>query len=167
MDSKEVIARFEAERQALAMMEHPSIAQVLDAGTTDEGRPYFVMELVKGKPITEYCDKNQLPTKARLELFVQVCNAVQHAHQKGVIHRDLNLPAMTKDGEDEECRLLKLDQALGELEEYDGRKAELVKLRFYAGLSNKQAADALGISAATADRDWSFAKAWLQRAIDS
>lgn len=89
MDSKEVIARFEAERQALAMMDHPNIAKVLDAGTTKQGRPYFVMELVKGRPITEYCDTNQLSTHERLRLFVQVCIAVQHAHQKGVIHRDL------------------------------------------------------------------------------
>jgi serine/threonine protein kinase/tetratricopeptide (TPR) repeat protein len=89
MDTKEVIARFEAERQALAMMEHPNIAKVLDAGATDTGRPYFVMELVKGIPITEYCDKNDLDTRQRLELFINVCKAVQHAHQKGIIHRDL------------------------------------------------------------------------------
>jgi serine/threonine protein kinase len=89
MDTKEVIARFEAERQALAMMEHPNIAKVLDAGATDTGRPYFVMELVKGIPITEYCDNNNLDTQQRLELFVDVCKAVQHAHQKGIIHRDL------------------------------------------------------------------------------
>jgi serine/threonine protein kinase len=89
MDTKQVIARFEAERQALAMMDHPSIAKVLDAGETATGRPYFVMELVKGKPITEYCDENKLDTKARLELFIQVCRAIQHAHQKAVIHRDI------------------------------------------------------------------------------
>ncbi|MHC4426415.1 MAG: serine/threonine protein kinase, partial [Planctomycetota bacterium] len=89
MDTKQVIARFEAERQALAMMEHPNIAKVLDAGATDAGRPYFVMELVKGIPITEYCDKNNLETRQRLELFVEVCKAVQHAHQKGIIHRDI------------------------------------------------------------------------------
>ncbi len=89
MDSAQVIARFEAERQALAMMDHPNIARVLDAGTTDTGRPYFVMELVQGIPITKYCDDKQLDTRARLELFVQVCNAVQHAHQKGIIHRDI------------------------------------------------------------------------------
>jgi len=89
MDTKEVIARFEAERQALAMMEHPNIAKVFDAGATDTGRPYFVMELVKGIPITEYCDKNNLKTRQRLELFVDVCKAVHHAHQKGIIHRDL------------------------------------------------------------------------------
>jgi len=83
MDTKEVIARFEAERQALAMMEHPNIAKVFDAGATDTGRPYFVMELVKGIPITEYCDKNNLKTRQRLELFVDVCKAVHHAHQKG------------------------------------------------------------------------------------
>jgi WD40 repeat protein/serine/threonine protein kinase/tetratricopeptide (TPR) repeat protein len=89
MDTKQVIARFEAERQALAMMDHPNIARVLDAGATDTGRPYFVMELVKGIPITEYCDKNNLDTQQRLELFIDVCKAVQHAHQKGIIHRDI------------------------------------------------------------------------------
>ena len=89
MDTKSVIARFEAERQALALMDHPNIAKVLDAGSTDAGRPYFVMELVRGVPITEYCDKNMLSTQERLNLFVQVCNAVQHAHQKGIIHRDI------------------------------------------------------------------------------
>ena len=89
MDTREVIARFEAERQALALMEHPNIAKVLDAGTTDDGRPYFVMELVKGVPITEFCDENRLSTQERLQLFVNVCHAVQHAHRRGVIHRDL------------------------------------------------------------------------------
>ena len=89
MDTRQVIARFEAERQALALMDHPSIAKVFDAGATDTGRPYFVMELVTGVSITEYCDKNNLSTKDRLALFLQVCNAVQHAHQKGIIHRDI------------------------------------------------------------------------------
>jgi tetratricopeptide (TPR) repeat protein len=89
MDTKQVIARFEAERQALAMMDHPNIAKVLDAGATETGRPYFVMELVKGVPITEYCDGENLTTHERLDLFIDVCNAVQHAHQKGIIHRDL------------------------------------------------------------------------------
>ena len=89
MDTREVVARFEAERQALALMDHPHIAKVHDAGATPEGRPYFVMELVKGVPITDYCDGQKLPPRQRLELFVQVCRAVQHAHQKGVIHRDL------------------------------------------------------------------------------
>ena len=118
MDTRQVIARFEAERQALAMMDHPNIARVLDAGTTGEGvkfqvsgvseeqnafsptpdtrhptpnagRPYFVMDLVKGVPITDYCDQNHLTIRERLELFTQVCHAVQHAHQKGIIHRDL------------------------------------------------------------------------------
>jgi len=89
MDTRQVIARFEAERQAVAMMDHPNIAKVLDAGTTDTGRPYFVMELVKGVPITRYCDEKHLPLRARLELFVEVCQAVQHAHQKGIIHRDI------------------------------------------------------------------------------
>ena len=89
MDSRQVLARFEAERQALALMDHPNIARVLDAGATPDGRPYFVMELVKGVPITEYCDEHRLTPRQRLELFVQVCQAVQHAHQKGVIHRDL------------------------------------------------------------------------------
>ena len=89
MDTKQVIARFEAERQALAMMDHHHIARVLDAGATESGRPYFVMELVKGIPITDYCDRNRLAIEDRLELFVQACQAVQHAHQKGIIHRDL------------------------------------------------------------------------------
>ena len=89
MDSRQVLARFEAERQALAIMDHPNIAKVHDAGATDSGRPYFVMELVKGEPITDFCDANKLPPRQRLELFAQVCHAVQHAHQKGVIHRDL------------------------------------------------------------------------------
>src|SRR5262249_46748599 len=89
MDSRQVIARFEAERQALALMDHLHIAKILDAGQTASGRPYFVMELVKGVPITDYCDQASLTIPERLELFVAVCRAVQHAHQKGVIHRDL------------------------------------------------------------------------------
>jgi WD40 repeat protein/serine/threonine protein kinase len=89
MDTRQVVARFEAERQALAMMDHSNIAKVLDAGATESGRPYFVMELVRGIKITDYCDQNQLSTGQRLELFMQVCRAVQHAHQKGIIHRDL------------------------------------------------------------------------------
>ncbi len=89
MDTKSVIARFEAERQALAMMEHPNIAKVFDAGATETGRPYFVMELVRGIRITEYCDENNLSTDERLKLFIQVCQAIQHAHQKGIIHRDI------------------------------------------------------------------------------
>ncbi|MGD0814850.1 MAG: serine/threonine-protein kinase [Verrucomicrobiota bacterium] len=89
MDTKNVIARFEAERQALALMDHPNIARVLDAGATETGRPYFVMELVYGVKITDYCDQNRVSMQERLKLFIQVCNAVQHAHQKGIIHRDL------------------------------------------------------------------------------
>ena len=89
MDSAQVLARFEAERQALALMDHPNIARVLDAGTTDGGRPFFVMELVKGVPLTEYCDEHRLGLPERLALFRQICSAVQHAHQKGIIHRDL------------------------------------------------------------------------------
>ncbi|MFT5300937.1 MAG: serine/threonine protein kinase, partial [Mariniblastus sp.] len=89
MDTKEVIARFGAERQALALMDHPNIAHVLDAGSTPTGRPYFVMKLVPGIPITDFCDQKQLPPAERLNLFCQVCNAVQHAHLKGVIHRDI------------------------------------------------------------------------------
>ncbi len=89
MDTRQIIARFEAERQALAMMDHPNIAKVLDAGATESARPYFVMELVKGLPITEYCDQKRLTARERLELFIPVCQAVQHAHQKGIIHRDL------------------------------------------------------------------------------
>jgi serine/threonine protein kinase/tetratricopeptide (TPR) repeat protein len=89
MDSKQVIARFEAERQALALMDHPNIAKVFDAGTTESGRPYFVMELVKGESITKYCDEHRLTPRQRLELFLPVCQAIQHAHQKGIIHRDI------------------------------------------------------------------------------
>ncbi len=89
MDTKQVIARFEAERQALAMMDHPNIAKVLDAGSTETGRPFFVMELVRGIRITEYCDQANLTTKERLDLFIKVCQAIQHAHQKGIIHRDI------------------------------------------------------------------------------
>jgi eukaryotic-like serine/threonine-protein kinase len=89
MDTKQVVARFEAERQALAMMDHPNIAKVLDAGTTELGRPYFVMELVRGIRITDYCDQNQLSTKERIDLFIKICQAIQHAHQKGIIHRDI------------------------------------------------------------------------------
>jgi len=89
MDSAQVIARFEQERQALALMDHPNIAKVLDAGTTQSGRPYFVMELVKGIPITKYCDEQRLSPRQRLELFMPVCQAIQHAHQKGIIHRDI------------------------------------------------------------------------------
>jgi serine/threonine protein kinase len=101
MDTKQVIARFEAERQALAVMDHPNIAKVFDAGATETGRPYFVMELVKGVSITDYCDKNKLNTKERLDLFISVCNAVQHAHQKGIIHRDIkpsNVMVTLRDG---------------------------------------------------------------------
>ncbi len=101
MDTRQVVARFEQERQALAMMDHPNIAKVLDAGATETGRPFFVMELVKGDPIVDYCDKNNLSIDERLELFAQVCNAVQHAHTKGIIHRDLkpsNILVSTQDG---------------------------------------------------------------------
>jgi serine/threonine protein kinase/tetratricopeptide (TPR) repeat protein len=101
MDTKNVIARFEAERQALALMDHPNIAKVLDAGATETGRPYFVMELVRGIKITDYCDQNKLPTRERLALFVQVCQAIQHAHQKGIIHRDIkpsNILVTQRDG---------------------------------------------------------------------
>ena len=101
MDTEQIVARFEAERQALAMMDHPGIAKVLDAGATDSGRPYFVMELVKGVSITEYCDAVHLNPKERLELFIPICQAVQHAHQKGIIHRDIkpsNVLITMKDG---------------------------------------------------------------------
>src|SRR6202008_2105077 len=89
MDSRQVLARFGAERQALALMDHPNIARVFDAGTTDHGLPYFVIELVRGIPITRFCDERRLTTRERLELAIPVCQAVQHAHQKGVIHRDI------------------------------------------------------------------------------
>ena len=101
MDTKQVIARFEAERQALALMDHPNIAKVLDAGAADTGRPYFVMELVRGIKITDYCDQNNLSTEQRLDLFSQVCHAIQHAHQKGIIHRDIkpsNILVTVSDG---------------------------------------------------------------------
>jgi WD40 repeat protein/serine/threonine protein kinase len=101
MDSSQVLARFEAERQALALMDHPNIARVLDAGTTDQGRPFFVMELVKGVTIAKYCDQQQLTPRQRLELFIPVCHAIQHAHQKGIIHRDIkpsNVLVATYDG---------------------------------------------------------------------
>jgi serine/threonine protein kinase/Tfp pilus assembly protein PilF len=101
MDSKQVLARFEAERQALALMDHPNIAKVLDAGATDQGRPFFVMELVHGIKITDYCDQNSLSTEQRLDLFIQGCHAVQHAHQKGIIHRDIkpsNILVTVQDG---------------------------------------------------------------------
>src|SRR4029434_3711948 len=89
MDTKSVIARFEAERQALALMDHPNISHVFDAGATESGRPYFVMEWVDGVKMTDYCDRHSLPLNARLTLFAQVCDAIQHAHQKGIIHRDI------------------------------------------------------------------------------
>ncbi len=89
MDSERLIARFESERQALALMDHVHIARVFDAGATPDGRPYFVMELVNGAPITRYCDTKRLTPRERVELFIPVCHAVQHAHQKGIIHRDL------------------------------------------------------------------------------
>ncbi len=101
MDTKSVIARFEAERQALALMDHPNIAKVLDAGATETGRPYFVMELVRGVKITDYCDQNSLSTAERLGLFIKVCQAIQHAHQKGIIHRDIkpsNILVTLRDG---------------------------------------------------------------------
>jgi serine/threonine protein kinase/tetratricopeptide (TPR) repeat protein len=101
MDTHHVVARFEAERQALAVMDHPNIAKVFDGGATETGRPYFVMELVKGIPLTAYCDQNELTTRERLELFIPICEAVQHAHQKGVIHRDLkpsNVLVAVQDG---------------------------------------------------------------------
>src|SRR5262245_12086504 len=101
MDTKQVIARFEQERQALALMDHPHIAKVLDAGATEGGRPYFVMELCRGEPITDYCDRNDLSIPERLDMLMQVCQAVQHAHTKGIIHRDIkpsNILVSVQDG---------------------------------------------------------------------
>ena len=89
MDTKQIVARFESERQALAVLDHPNIAKIFDGGVTEFGRPYFVMERVKGVPITDYCDNHRLNTNERVRLFVEVCTAVQHAHHKGLIHRDL------------------------------------------------------------------------------
>lgn len=102
MDTAEVLARFASERQALAVMDHPNIARALDARTTEEGLPYFVMELVPGEPITDYCDRHGLDLRRRLQLFIGVCRGVQHAHQKGVIHRDLkpsNILVRVTDGQ--------------------------------------------------------------------
>ena len=96
MDTREVIARFESERQALALMDHPAIAKVLDAGSTPHGAPYFVMEYIAGTPITTYCDQHKLTTRQRLTLFIRVCEGVQHAHQKAIIHRDLTAWAFWK-----------------------------------------------------------------------
>ena len=101
MDTSQVLSRFDNERQALAMMDHPNIAQIFDAGATTKGRPYFVMEYIEGAPITQYCDRQRMTTKERLALFLAVCRAVQHAHQKGVIHRDLkpsNVLVIEQDG---------------------------------------------------------------------
>src|SRR5262245_39995264 len=101
MDTQQVVGRFEAERQALALMDHPNIAQVHDAGATETGRPYFVMELVRGVRMTDYCDEARLSTRERLEMFVKVCQAIQHAHQKGIIHRDIkpsNILVTVNDG---------------------------------------------------------------------
>src|SRR3954470_2404321 len=101
MDTRQAVARFGAERQALALMDHPNIAKVLDAGATGAGRPFFVMELVGGTQITDYCGQNRLTTRQRLELFIEVCRAIQHAHQKGIIHRDIkpsNILVATQDG---------------------------------------------------------------------
>jgi serine/threonine protein kinase len=103
MDSKQVIARFEAEQQALALMEHPHVARVHDAGLTPGGRPYFVMEYVQGIPITEHCDEHKLTVEERLRLFLHVCEAVQHAHQKGIIHRDLKPSNILVTMEDQEA----------------------------------------------------------------
>jgi serine/threonine protein kinase len=102
MDTRNVIARFEAERQALAMMDHPDIARVFDAGATDRGSPYFIMELVRGVQITKYCDQNRLDLRQRLELLIQTCHAIQHAHQKGIIHGDIkpsNIMVAVHDGQ--------------------------------------------------------------------
>jgi len=109
MDTKQIVARFEAERQALAMMDHPNIARVLDGGSTTTGRPYFVMELVRGITITAYCDKNKLGIRRRLELFAQVCQAVQHAHQKGLIHRDLKPSNVLVSTQDDQPRAKVID----------------------------------------------------------
>src|SRR5580765_7165733 len=101
MDTSQVLARFDNERQAIAMMDHPNIAHIFDAGATPKGRPYFVMEYIEGAPITEYCDRERMTTRDRLALFLAVCRAVQHAHQKGVIHRDLkpsNVLVMEREG---------------------------------------------------------------------
>jgi hypothetical protein len=145
LDSRQVVARFAAERQALALMDHPHIAKVLDAGATPAGRPYFVMELVQGVLLTRYCDERRLTPRQRLELFIPVCQAVQHAHQKGIIHRDLK-PSNV-------------------LAAREPAKAALVKLRYFAGLSLEEAAACLGIAPATAKRRWAVARAWLYAAL--
>jgi serine/threonine protein kinase/tetratricopeptide (TPR) repeat protein len=125
MDTRQVIARFEAERQALAMMGHPNIARVFDAGTTAAGRPYFVMEWVPGVPITDYCDEKRLPTRQRLELFVQVCRAVQHAHTKGIIHRDIKpTNILVAEGDDGQPLPKVIDFGIAKATDHDQRLSE-------------------------------------------
>ena len=123
LKSRDVLARFDAERQALAMMDHPNIARIYDGGVTEAGQPFFVMELVDGVPLTEYCDRKRMVIKDRLELFVAVCHAVQHAHQKGIIHRDLRGEAVLPESQGgdrrmrgPESRKRKLPQSTGPIE---------------------------------------------------
>jgi eukaryotic-like serine/threonine-protein kinase len=129
MDTREVVARFESERQALALMNHPAIAKVFDAGSTPEGRPYFVMEYVAGLPITDYCDRHKLSTRQRLELFVSVGEGVQHAHQKAIIHRDLkpsNILVTEVDGKPQPTiHLLFGSSEISEINAYVPRKATI------------------------------------------
>ena len=130
MDTKQVVARFEAERQALALMDHPNIAKVLDGGATEQGRPYFVMELVRGIPITKFCDENKLSTEERLKLFTQVCHAIQHAHQKGIIHRDIkpsNVLVMESDGEPV-CKIIDFGIAKAQISRIGATKGYLKTL---------------------------------------
>ena len=161
MDTREVIARFEAERQALAMMDHPNIAKVFDAGATQKGRPYFVMELIQGERVTTYCDKSSFTIRQRLELFVQICQAIQHAHQKGIIHRDLKPSNILVTRNGGEAVVKVIDFGIARAMEQPLTEKTLVTVKSDASLSPRERQVALqvvlrisldGLNAAAAER---------------